>query len=128
MGCQLLFKFDVLTSFEHIKLISPAISQHAYLKMLEHRSASAGRIAISFSKSKGTDEAPLFEGHFMADDSKVSAFVQQIREQMISKSGHDSCGPATFTAGREMSKSQRQKWMKRALKWQSADMGFCCRA
>ncbi|KAL1263517.1 hypothetical protein QQF64_006256 [Cirrhinus molitorella] len=158
-SCQMLFKFDVFTSFEQMKLASPALSQQAFLKMLEHRSLCTGRmgsicgdtfhrvfrefsfcnfrkedlclmepfkcpactpdmLAISadgnrkhyrFKKSKGTDEPSLFDGLFMAQDAKVSAFVDQIRSQMISRTGHDVCGPATFTAGREVSLKSRAK-------------------
>ncbi|TKS91148.1 hypothetical protein D9C73_025282 [Collichthys lucidus] len=43
-SCQLLFKFDVFTSFEEMKLASPALSQQAFLRMLEHRSLSTGRM------------------------------------------------------------------------------------
>ncbi|XP_073717457.1 uncharacterized protein [Misgurnus anguillicaudatus] len=158
-SCQMLFKFDVFTSFEQMKLASPSLSQQAFLKMLEHRSLSTGRmgsicgntfnrvfrefafcsykkedlclmepfkcpactpdmLAISadgnrkhyrFKKSKGTDEPPLFDGLFIAQDAKVSAFVEQIRSQMCSRTGHDVCGPATFTAGRETSQKSRAK-------------------
>ncbi|XP_058626164.1 uncharacterized protein LOC131536958 isoform X2 [Onychostoma macrolepis] len=158
-SCQMLFKFDVFTSFEQMKLASPALSQQAFLKMLEHRSLCTGRtgsicgdtfhrvfrefafcrfkkedmclmkpfkcpactpdmLAISadgnrkhyrFKKSKGTDEPSLLDGLFIAQDAKVSAFVDQIRSQMISRTGHDVCGPATFTAGRETSQKSRAK-------------------
>ncbi|XP_030275685.1 uncharacterized protein LOC115583222 [Sparus aurata] len=158
-SCQMLFKFDVFTSFEQMKLASPAISQQAFLKMLEHRSLCTGRtggicgdtfhrvfrefafcnfkkedlclvepfkcpactpdmLAISadgnrkhyrFKKSKGTDEPSLFDGLFIAKDAKVSAFVDQVRSQMMSRTGHDVCGPATFTAGRETSQKSRAK-------------------
>lgn len=43
-SCQMLFKFDVFTSFEQMKLASPAISEQAFLKMLEHRSLCTGRV------------------------------------------------------------------------------------
>ncbi|KAI4814380.1 hypothetical protein KUCAC02_003576 [Chaenocephalus aceratus] len=35
-----------------------------------------------FKKSRGTDEPSLFDGLFIAQDSKVSAFVDKIRSQM----------------------------------------------
>ncbi|KAF3836196.1 hypothetical protein F7725_028754 [Dissostichus mawsoni] len=35
-----------------------------------------------FKKSRGTDEPSLFDGLFIAQDSKVSAFVEKIRSQM----------------------------------------------
>ncbi|KAK0156220.1 hypothetical protein N1851_000502 [Merluccius polli] len=158
-SCQLLFKFDVFTSFEEMKLASPALSQQAFLRMLEHRSLSTGRmgsicrdnfhrafrefafcnfkkddlcqvepfkcpactpdmLAISadgnrkhyrFKKSKGTGEPSLFDGLFIAQDAKVSAFVDQIRSQMTVRTGHDVCGPATFTAARETSQKSRAK-------------------
>ncbi|KAK7173361.1 hypothetical protein R3I93_003245 [Phoxinus phoxinus] len=158
-SCQMLFKFDLFTSFEQMKLASPALSQQAFLRMLEHRSLCTGRmgsicgdtfhrvfrefafcnfkkedlclsepfkcpactpdmLAISadgnrkhyrFKKSKGTDEPSLFDGLFIAQDAKVSAFVDQIRSQMFSRTGHDVCGPATFTAGRETSQKSRAK-------------------
>ena len=47
-SCQLLFKFDVFTSFEEMKLASPALSQQAFLRMLEHRSLSTGRVRPLF--------------------------------------------------------------------------------
>lgn len=47
-SCQLLFKFDVFTSFEEMKLASPALSQQAFLRMLEHRSRSTGRVRPLF--------------------------------------------------------------------------------
>ncbi|KAI9539239.1 hypothetical protein NQZ68_009316 [Dissostichus eleginoides] len=37
-----------------------------------------------FKKSRGTDEPSLFDGLFIAQDSKVSAFVDKIRSQMTS--------------------------------------------
>ena len=45
-SCQL--KFDVFTSFEEMKLASPALSQQAFLRMLEHRSQSTGRVRPLF--------------------------------------------------------------------------------
>ncbi|KAK0133033.1 hypothetical protein N1851_031611 [Merluccius polli] len=158
-SCQLLFKFDVFTSFEEMKLASPALSQQAFLRMLEHRSLSTGRmgsicrdnfhrafrefafcnfkkddlcqvepfkcpactpdmLAISadgnrkhyrFKKSKGTGEPSLFDGLFIAQDAKVSAFVDQIRSQMTVRTGPDVCGPATFTAARETSQKSSAK-------------------
>ncbi|XDV14187.1 hypothetical protein PO909_002366 [Leuciscus waleckii] len=36
-SCQMLFKFDLFTSFEQMKLASPALSQQAFLRTLEHR-------------------------------------------------------------------------------------------
>ncbi|KAK5890716.1 hypothetical protein CesoFtcFv8_014209 [Champsocephalus esox] len=62
-----------------------------------------------FKKSRGTDEPSLFDGLFIAQDSKVSAFVDKIRSQMTIKSGRDVCGPATFTACRETSHKSRAK-------------------
>ncbi|KAI9516387.1 hypothetical protein NQZ68_017590 [Dissostichus eleginoides] len=38
-----------------------------------------------FKKSRGTDEPSLFDGLFIAQDSKVSAFVDKIRSQMTIK-------------------------------------------
>ncbi|XP_027138177.1 uncharacterized protein LOC113746493 isoform X2 [Larimichthys crocea] len=158
-SCQLLFKFDVFTSFEEMKLASPALSQQAFLRMLEHRSLSTGRMGsicgdtfhrafrefafcnfkkddlcqvepfkcpactpdmlaicadgnrkhYRFKKSKGTDEPSLFDGLFIAQDAKVSAFVDQIRSQMTVRTGHDVCGPATFTPARETSQKSRAK-------------------
>ncbi|KAF3842615.1 hypothetical protein F7725_024566 [Dissostichus mawsoni] len=57
-----------------------------------------------FSKSKGTEEPPIYEGLFLAKDEEVAKFVHLVRGNM--KSGNDSavCGTAKFTAGREMSK------------------------
>nr|XP_033960705.1 uncharacterized protein LOC117462541 [Pseudochaenichthys georgianus] len=57
-----------------------------------------------FSKSKGTEEPPIYEGLFLAKDEEVATFVDLVRGNM--KSGNDSavCGTAKFTAGREMSK------------------------
>ncbi|XP_051800777.1 uncharacterized protein LOC110971783 isoform X2 [Acanthochromis polyacanthus] len=158
-SCQTLFKFDVFTSFEQMKLASPATSQKAFIRMLEHRAHRTGRmgsicgdtfhkvyrefsfcnwkkehlclvepficpactpdmLAISadgnrkhyrFKKSMGTDEQSLFDGLFIAQDAKVSAFVDQIRSHMILRTGHDVCGPATFTAGRETAQKFRAK-------------------
>lgn len=48
-SCQMLFKFDVFTSFEQMKLASPAISQQAFLKMLEHRSLCTGQVRTLIS-------------------------------------------------------------------------------
>ncbi|KAI9526504.1 hypothetical protein NQZ68_039180 [Dissostichus eleginoides] len=62
-----------------------------------------------FKKSRGTDEPSLFDGLFIAQDRKVSAFVDKIRGQMTSKSGRDVCGPATFTACTETSHKSRAK-------------------
>ncbi|XP_058478863.1 uncharacterized protein LOC131455320 [Solea solea] len=42
-SCQMLFKFDVLTSFEQMKLASPATSQKAFIRMLEHRAHRTGQ-------------------------------------------------------------------------------------
>ncbi|KAK5926611.1 hypothetical protein CgunFtcFv8_022169 [Champsocephalus gunnari] len=57
-----------------------------------------------FSKSKGTEELPIYEGLFLAKDEDVATFVDLVRGNM--KSGNDSAvyGTAKFTAGREMSK------------------------
>ncbi|XP_041867488.1 uncharacterized protein LOC121656518 [Melanotaenia boesemani] len=158
-SCQMLFKFDVFASFEQMKLASPATSQKAFIRMLEHRAHCTGRngsicgdtfhrvyrefafcnwkkehlcqvepfkcpactpdmLAIAadgnrkqyrFKKSKGTDEQSLFDGLFIAQDAQVSAFVDQTRSQMTIRTGHDVCGPATFTAGRETSQKSRAK-------------------
>ncbi|KAF3856924.1 hypothetical protein F7725_017647 [Dissostichus mawsoni] len=62
-----------------------------------------------FKKSRGTDEPSVFDGLFIAQDSKVSAFVDKIRSQMTIKSGRDVCGPATFTVCRETSHKSRAK-------------------
>ncbi|XP_033934384.1 uncharacterized protein [Pseudochaenichthys georgianus] len=149
-----IYKYDVFTSFEHMKVTAPAMSRQAFLKMLEHRSVQAGRtgsicadtfqrsffefcfcqykqedmcqihhfvcpacspdmLAVCcdgnrkhyrFSKSKGTEEPPIYEGLFLAKDEEVATFVDLVRGNM--KSGNDSavCGTAKFTAGREMSK------------------------
>ncbi|KAF3856925.1 hypothetical protein F7725_017648 [Dissostichus mawsoni] len=51
------FKFDVFTSFEQMKLASPALSQQVFIKMLEHRSFSTGRaesVAIPSTESFGS--------------------------------------------------------------------------
>lgn len=72
-------------------------------------SADGNRKHYRFKKSKGTDIPSLFDGLFIAQDAKVSAFVDQIRSQMCSRTGHDVCGPATFTAGRETSQKSRAK-------------------
>ncbi|CAM4573646.1 unnamed protein product [Leuciscus chuanchicus] len=164
-SCQMLFKFDLFTSFEQMKLASPALSQQAFLRMLEHRCLCTGRtgsvcgdtfhrvfrefafcnfrkedlclmepfkcpactpdmLAISadgnrkhyrFKKSKGTDEPSLFDGLFIAQDAKVSAFFGQIRSQMLSRTGHDVCGPATFPAGREIAQKSRAKMDEEGL-------------
>ncbi|XP_029948658.1 uncharacterized protein LOC115389289 [Salarias fasciatus] len=45
-NCQTLYKFDVFRTFEHMKLTAPAMSRQAFLKMLEHRSAQAGRVSL----------------------------------------------------------------------------------
>ncbi|KAI2644990.1 hypothetical protein H4Q32_027502 [Labeo rohita] len=45
-SCQTLYKFDVFTSFEHMKVTAPAMSRQALLKMLEHRSVQAGRLNL----------------------------------------------------------------------------------
>ncbi|XP_073318484.1 uncharacterized protein [Pagrus major] len=158
-SCQLLFKFDVFTSFEEMKLASPALSQQAFLRMLVHRSLSTGRmgsicgdsfhksfrefayckfkenelcqvepfvcpactpdmLAVSadgnrkhyrFRKSKGTDEPSVYDGVFIAPDAQVSAFVDSLRSQMTVRTGHDACGPATFTAARETANKSRAK-------------------
>ncbi|XP_041853859.1 uncharacterized protein LOC121648024 [Melanotaenia boesemani] len=42
-SCQMLFKFDVFASFEQMKLASPATSQKAFIRMLEHRAHCTGR-------------------------------------------------------------------------------------
>ena len=47
-SCQLLFKFDVFASFEEMKLSSPALSQQVFLRMLEHRALSTGRVRPLF--------------------------------------------------------------------------------
>ncbi|KAF4110473.1 hypothetical protein G5714_007504 [Onychostoma macrolepis] len=70
-------------------------------------SADGNRKHYRFKKSKGTDEPSLADGLFIAQDAKLSAFVDQIRSQMISRIGHDVCGPAAFTAGRETSQKSR---------------------
>ncbi|KAF3840644.1 hypothetical protein F7725_006506 [Dissostichus mawsoni] len=111
-SCQTLYKYDVFTSFEHMKVTAPAMSRQAFLKMLEHRSVQAGRrsffeflllsvqtrgyvpgpslclssmfsrlLAVCcdgnrkhyrFSKSKGTEEPPIYEGLFLAKDEEVA--------------------------------------------------------
>lgn len=54
-SCQLLFKFDVFTSFEELKLASPALSQQAFLRMLEHRAQSTGRVRQERHKMGGRE-------------------------------------------------------------------------
>ncbi|XP_077092956.1 uncharacterized protein LOC143745015 [Siphateles boraxobius] len=128
-SCQTLYKFDVFTSFEHMKVTAPAMSRQAFLKMLEHRSVQAGRtgsicadtfqrslfeftfcqykeedmcqvhhfecpacspdmLAVCsdgnrkhyrFSKSKGTEEPPIYEGLFLAKDEEAATFVDLVR-------------------------------------------------
>ncbi|XP_030285649.1 uncharacterized protein LOC115589090 isoform X1 [Sparus aurata] len=72
-------------------------------------SADGNRKHYRFKKSKGTDEPSLFDGLFIAEDVKVSAFVDKIRSLMTVSTGHDVCGPATFTAARETSRKSRAK-------------------
>ncbi|KAI9517930.1 hypothetical protein NQZ68_001099 [Dissostichus eleginoides] len=56
-----------------------------------------------FKKSRGTDEPSLFDGLFIAQDSKVSAFVDKIRSQMtIVKWGGRSQEGAGNTVGEEV--------------------------
>ena len=43
-SCQMLFRFDVFSSFEEMKLASPATSQKAFIRMLEHRAHRTGRV------------------------------------------------------------------------------------
>ncbi len=45
-SCQTLYKVDVFSTFEHMKLTAPAMSRQAFLKMLEHRSVQAGRVSL----------------------------------------------------------------------------------
>ncbi|XP_077099992.1 uncharacterized protein LOC143750689 [Siphateles boraxobius] len=118
-SCQTLYKFDVFTSFEHMKVTAPAMSRQAFLKMLEHRSVQAGRLSLfeftfcqykeedmcqvhhfecpacspdmlavcsdgnrkhyRFSKSKGTEEPPIYEGLFLAKDEEAATFVDLVR-------------------------------------------------
>ncbi|XP_045920563.1 uncharacterized protein LOC123980296 [Micropterus dolomieu] len=150
-SCQTLYKFDVFTSFEHMKVTAPAMSRQAFLKMLEHRSVQAGRagsicadtfqrsffeftfcqykeedmcqvhhfecparspdmLAVCsdgkhyrFSKSKGTEEPPIYEGLFLAKEEEFATFVDLVRGNMRSANDSAVCSTAKFTAGREMS-------------------------
>ncbi|KAI4826648.1 hypothetical protein KUCAC02_030085 [Chaenocephalus aceratus] len=86
---------------------SPLNAQHAP-DMLAI-AVDGNRKHYRFKKSRGTDEPSLCDGLFIAQDSKVSAFVDKIRSQMTIKSGRDVCGPATFTACRETSHKSRAK-------------------
>ncbi|KAF3838079.1 hypothetical protein F7725_009847 [Dissostichus mawsoni] len=119
-SCKMIFKFDVFTSFEQMKLASPAYpskivaipSTESFGSLPEDLclvepfkcpACTPDMLAIAvdgnrkhyrFKKSRGSD-------------SKVSAFVDKIRSQMTIivyfRKVVDVCGPATFTACRKSS-------------------------
>ncbi|TKS69391.1 S-antigen protein [Collichthys lucidus] len=151
-SCQLLFKFDVFTSFEEMKLASPALSQQAFLRMLEHRSLSTGRKDdlcqvepfkcpactpdmldicadgnrkhYRFKKSKGTDEPSLFDGLFIAQDAKVSAFVDKIRSQLTVTTQRAELEAANLLNLKQelnISQEDTEQWVEDVKQWAATE-------
>ncbi|XP_051992989.1 uncharacterized protein LOC127651276 isoform X1 [Xyrauchen texanus] len=83
--------------------MSSMFSRHVGCHMLAVCS-DGNRKHYRFSKSKGTEEPPIYEGLFLAKDVEVATFVDLIRGNMRSANDSAVCGTAKFTAGREMSK------------------------
>ncbi|XP_052445521.1 uncharacterized protein LOC127987303 isoform X1 [Carassius gibelio] len=156
---QTIYKVDLFTSFEDLKITAPGLSRQAFVKMLQQRSQQFGRsgnicgnvfqkaflewtycrhkreklcgidhfscpactpdtVAVSadgnrklyrFSKTKGTEEQPFFDGVFLANDKDVATFVDCVREKTIPVHGKGICGTSTWAAARETSKKTNTK-------------------
>ncbi|KAE8277874.1 hypothetical protein D5F01_LYC24086 [Larimichthys crocea] len=167
-------KQTVLVTINEMKLASPALSQQAFLRMLEHRSLSTGRMGsicgdtfhrafrefafcnfkkddlcqvepfkcpactpdmlaicadgnrkhYRFKKSKGTDEPSLFDGLFIAQDAKVSAFVDQIRSQMTVTTQRAELEAANLLNLKQelnISQEDTEQWVEDVKQWAATE-------
>ncbi|XP_056597167.1 uncharacterized protein LOC130415452 isoform X2 [Triplophysa dalaica] len=72
-------------------------------------SADGNRKLYRFSKTKGVEEQPFFDGVFLANDKAVATFVDCVREKIKPVSGKGTCGTSTWAAARETSKKTNSK-------------------
>ncbi|XP_066507850.1 uncharacterized protein [Hoplias malabaricus] len=72
-------------------------------------SADGNRKLYRFSKTKGVEEQPFFDGDFLANDNAVATFVDCIREKTKAVHGKGICGKSTWAAARETSKKTNTK-------------------
>ncbi|KAL1276441.1 hypothetical protein QQF64_036064 [Cirrhinus molitorella] len=67
-------------------------------------SVDGNRKLYRFKKTNQSEEPGFFDGVFLAQDSEVSKFVEEIRAAVKSTAGKAMCGESHWTAAREMSK------------------------
>ncbi|XP_048066670.1 uncharacterized protein LOC125280281 isoform X3 [Megalobrama amblycephala] len=72
-------------------------------------SADGNRKLYRFSKTKGAEEQPFFDGVFLANDKDVATFVDCVREKTNPIHGKGICGTSTWAAARETSKKTNTK-------------------
>ncbi|KAF4097447.1 hypothetical protein G5714_021455 [Onychostoma macrolepis] len=66
--------------------------------------ADGNRKLYRFRQSKGSEE-PYFDGTFIAKDTDVHHFVEEIRSKMKSTAGRGICGASQWSAARETARS-----------------------
>ncbi|XP_010769918.1 uncharacterized protein [Notothenia coriiceps] len=122
MQAQTLFHQDLFHSFEAMKTAAPGMSRQAFTAMLDQRTKQFGRtgkvnadafqrsflqyVYCTFEENKtsGSEEPGFFDGVFLAQDSEVSTFVEDVRGAVKSTAGKAMCGESHWTAARETSK------------------------
>ncbi|RXN36899.1 hypothetical protein ROHU_002539 [Labeo rohita] len=76
MQAQTLFHQDLFHSFEAMKTAAPGMSVKAFTAMLDQRTKQFGRRYYRFCKN---EDPGFFDGVFLAQDSEVSNFVEEVR-------------------------------------------------
>ncbi|KAK1906625.1 putative mixed-linked glucan synthase 3 [Dissostichus eleginoides] len=106
MQAQTLFHQDLFHSFEAMKTAAPGMSRQAFTAMLDQRTKQFGRVSTNVKlKDKYMSEEPgFFDGVFLAQDSEVSTFVEDVRGAVKSTAGKAMCCESHWTAARETSK------------------------
>ncbi|KAK1900130.1 Tumor necrosis factor ligand superfamily member 10 [Dissostichus eleginoides] len=94
MQAQTLFHQDLFHSFEAMKTAAPGILDKPLLQCWTRDQSSL----------EESEEPGFFDGEFLAQDSEVSTFVEDVRGAVKSTAGKAMCGESHWTAARETSK------------------------
>ncbi|XP_056612822.1 uncharacterized protein LOC130428662 [Triplophysa dalaica] len=86
-------------------------------------SADGNRKLYRFSKTKGVEEQPFFDGVLLANDKAVATFVDCVCEKIKPVNGKGTCGTSTWAAARETSKKTNSKCDEEGL--EVAVFGHC---
>ncbi|KAM3620340.1 uncharacterized protein V6R79_021868 [Siganus canaliculatus] len=108
---------------EHLCLVEPFKCPACTPDMLAI-SADGNRKHYRFKKSLGTDEQPLFDGLFIAQDAKVSAFVDQIRSQMTISTQRAEAEAANLEHLQHelnIPQDDREKWLEDVKQWAATE-------